>query len=126
MRARNGLLTAALCAAMASGCASRGERPTEQLTQARTLIEQAARGGAAQLAPAELERARSKLLAAENLANDKKNEDAQWLAEEAVVDAEYAVARLSTAKAERAAQAVQQGLDTLREETTREPGGERQ
>lgn len=119
MRARNGLLTAALCAALVSACASRGERPTEQLTQARTLVEQAARGGAAQLAPAELERARSKLLAAENIANDGKNEDAQWLAEEAVVDAEYAIARTSTAKAEHAAQAVQQGLDTLREEATR-------
>lgn len=109
---------------LAAGCASQGERPAEELARARTLIEQAEQGGAQQYAPAELERARTKLAAAESTA-DKDNERARELAHEAAVDAEYAVARTSAGKAQQSAQTLQQGIESLREEAGRNASGER-
>lgn len=119
---RTFLGTAALCGfVFVTGCASNAERPTQQLTEARTLIEHAERDGAPQLAAAEIERARSKLLAAESAAEDGEEEEARRLAEQAIADARYAAARTSAAKTRQSAQAVEESLEALREEAARAP-----
>lgn len=116
------MAAAMLCsAAFVAGCASNEERPTQQLTEARTLIEHAERDGAPQLAAAEIERARSKLLAAESAAEDGEEEEARRLAEQAIADARYAAARTSAAKAQQSAKAVEESLEALREEAARAP-----
>lgn len=121
MRARSkGMLAATLAAAaLATACASGGDRPTEELVRARTLVEQAESGGAQQYAAADLERARSKLLAAEDAAESGDQEEARRLAEQAMVDAEYAAAETARVKSERSAQELQQSIESLRGEAQR-------
>ena len=46
-----------LLCGLAGGCATQGPQPTEEMTRARTLIEQADRSGAQRYAAADLQRA---------------------------------------------------------------------
>ena len=97
-------------------------RPVEELTRARTMIEQAEQAGAQEFAGAELERAREQLRQA-NAAAEKKNEKdmdtARRMALQAASDAQLAAAKTRQAKAERAAQEVATGTQTLQQETDR-------
>jgi hypothetical protein len=113
-----------LVALFATGCGSEPKRPTEQLTRAQTLIEQAEKSGAQQYAAADLETARNKLQAANQAAEKGKQEAATQLATEAAVDAELATARAASGEARRAAEELGKSTDTLREETTRKPVSE--
>lgn len=116
-------LTPAIAAlALAGGCASSAQKPVEQLTQARTLIQQAERGGAQQHAAADLEQARGKLSRAEAASQEGDQESSLRLAKEAAADAELAHAKSSAAEARSAQQELEQGLETLRKETERMPG----
>ena len=76
-----------------TACASAPQRPTEDMTRARTLIEQAEKAGAQRYAAVELESARDKLRQADAAAKDGKQEIANARAAEAVADAELANAR---------------------------------
>ena len=117
------ILSLLLPLVVAAGCAATPERPVEELTRARTVIEQAEKSGATQHASAELERARSKLNAAEAAASDGKLESARQLAAEAALDAEFASALAAAAESRNAAEELEKSVEALRQEAARNPGG---
>jgi hypothetical protein len=110
---------AALGALLASvGCAG-APRPTAELAQAHSLVDQAEQGGATQYASADLSMARSKLQQAD-LEAQKQPEQSLRSAQEASADARVALARTNAAKAQAALRDVDASTQTLREETGRE------
>jgi hypothetical protein len=122
MPLRTGWTTAAavcICG-FAGGCATQGPQPTEEVTRARTLIEQADRAGAQRYAAADLQRAHDELSNADRATAEKKYEDARRYAESAAADADVATARAAAGEAQRAAQEVAQGNTTLRQESGRD------
>ena len=118
MTVRNGFLVTAAIGLLAAGCASQ-PRPTEEITRARTLIEQAEKAGAQRYAAADLDQAREKLKQADDAANDGKNDVARARATEAAANAELAGARATSGEAQKAAAEVQNSTDTLRREADR-------
>jgi hypothetical protein len=118
------LFVAALAAAaLAAGCASKPPRPTEEMTRAQTLVDQAEQSGAQQFAASELSSAREKLQRADDAADKGNTEAARRLAVEASLDARLAVAKTSSGKAQASAGEVNQSVETLRREATRNNGG---
>jgi len=115
------LIAVSAAVAFIAGCAS-SPRPTEELTRARTLVEQASQAGAQEFAPADLATAREELQRAETDANAGRQDDARRGAERAAVDAQLAAARASSGKAQRAAQEVTASVETLRREAARDTG----
>lgn len=113
------LIPAAVLAAALTACAGTPERPTADLTRAQTLIQQAEEQGAQQFAAADLERAREKMRQAQAAVDDEEMAEAQRLAAEAAVDAEYAAVKAGSGEARQAAQEIDRGLETLREEASR-------
>ena len=101
----------------AAACASTPP-PTEQVAAARMMLTQA-QPAAAKEAPAELHSAQTKLAAAEAAMQRGEYERAQWLAEEAEVDARLAWTAGENARAQRAAAEIDQGMQTLRDELER-------
>ena len=118
MRSRIGLVIA-IGAAILAGCATHTQRPTPEIARAQTLIEQAEKAGAQQFAAAQLEQARTKLSEAD--AADRKGdyEVARDRATEAGADAELAVALANSGEAQRSAEEVAKGTETLRGEAQR-------
>lgn len=102
-----------------AGCATQGPIPTEQLTKARALVEQADKADAQRYAPADLQRAHDELSNAEKAVNDRKYDDARRYAEDAQVDADLASARASSGEAQHAAHEVSRSIDSLRQESER-------
>src|SRR5215469_14037952 len=98
----------ALLAFGALGCATQGAKPTEEMTRARAVIEQADKGNAQRYAAADLQKAHDELRSAET-ANDARS-----YAEAAEVDADVATARGNTGDAQRAAREVEKSNETLR------------
>lgn len=119
MSPRSAFLTFIL-AALATGCGGEIKRP-EQLTRAQTLIQQAEKSGANRYAATELEQARNKAQAADKAAEKGNEEAATQLSTEAVLDAEYALARAAAGEAQKAAEEVGKSTEALREEATRKP-----
>jgi hypothetical protein len=120
MALRLGLIsTTVLLCGLASGCATEGPPPTEEVTRARAVIEQADKAGAQRYAAADLQRAHDELSDAEKANADGKFSDARRYAESAEVDADLATARASDGEAERAATEVAQANETLRQESGR-------
>lgn len=112
---------AALFVAVASlaGCASDPPRPEEQLARADASLAQAEQAGARQYSGAEFDLARDKAREARRLADKGDNATARVLAEQAELDAEFASAQSRAKTTQKAANEVQAGTQTLREETTR-------
>jgi chromosome segregation ATPase len=106
-------------AALVAGCATEGNIPTQQLTQARTLVEQADKANAQRYAPADLQRAHDELSSADKAVTDHKYDDARRYAEKAQVDADLASARASNGEAQRAAQEVNRSIESLKQESER-------
>jgi hypothetical protein len=104
---------------LAAGCATQGPIPTEQLTKARALVEQADKADAQRYAPADLQRAHDELSSADKAVNDHKYDDARRYAENAQVDADLASARASSGEAQHAAREVDRGIDSLKQESER-------
>jgi hypothetical protein len=120
MPLRAGYLPAAvLVCGFAGGCATQGPQPTEEMTRARTLIEQADRSGAQRYAAADLQRAHDELNSADRANAEKKYEEARRYAEAAAADADVAAARAAAGEAQHAAQEVAQSNETLRQESGR-------
>jgi hypothetical protein len=109
----------ACTALLIAGCATKVERPTQEITRATTLIEQAEKAGAQRYAAAELQQARDKVAQADAAATEGKGELALRLATEATLDAELANARTASGEAQRSAEEVRRSTETLREEATR-------
>jgi hypothetical protein len=121
MALRSGIITVAVClCGLAGGCATQGPQPTEEMTRARTLIEQADRAGAQRYAAADLQRAHDELNNADKANAEKKYDDARRYAASAAADADVAVARAGAGEAQRAAEEVAQSNATLRQESARD------
>jgi hypothetical protein len=114
-----GVAAAATLAVVVASCSS-GPKPTGELAEAHTLVSQAEQSGAQQFASINLESARSELRQADQDAASDKPVLASRLAQEASVDAELALARTRSAKAEQALQQVNTGTETLRSESERQ------
>ena len=119
MRPSTMLPAAAVVCGFVAGCATQGPQPTEELTKAHTLIQQAEKAQAQRYAAPDLQRARDELSSAE-VANTKGDYDvARSYAESAAADADVATARASAGEALRAAHEAQQGNSVLQQETER-------
>src|ERR1700691_6252285 len=116
---QSGVAAAATLLVAPASCSS-GPKPTAELTEAHTLVSQAEQSGAQQFASINLEAARSELRQADQDAAGDKPVLATRLAQEASVDAELALARTRSAKAEQALQEVNSGTATLRSESERQ------
>jgi hypothetical protein len=101
------------------GCATQGPQPTDEMTRARALIEQADKAGAQRYAAADLQKSHDELSNAERANNEKKYNEARRYAEAAEADADVATARASAGEAQRAAHEVMQGNETLQQESDR-------
>lgn len=100
-------------------CASGPPVPTEQLAVSAAAIDQAVSAGAAELAPAELAAARDKLARAKDAVRADENLQARMLAEQSQADAQLAVTKARSTKAEKAAAALSEDRRVLREEMQR-------
>jgi outer membrane PBP1 activator LpoA protein len=114
-----GVAAAAALLVAAVGCSS-GPRPNPDLTGAHTLVSEAEQSGAQRYASLNLEAARTELKQADQDAASDKPVLATRRAQEATVDAELALARTRSAKAEQALQEVDSGTATLRSESERQ------
>jgi hypothetical protein len=108
------------------GCAggnrvSRADIPAYEndLANARASLAEAEQAGAAEFGNAQLALARDKLRAAEQAADDGDIERAQWLAVEADLDADVAVAITRNRKTQQLVTEVRAGLETLEDELRR-------
>ena len=112
-----------LLGCIVAGCASESAIPTDELARARTVIEQADKGGTAQrYAAADLQRAHDELGDAERYNSERKYNEARAFADRAAVDADVAVARGNSGEQQKAAQDVANANAALEHETERNPG----
>ena len=115
--------TGALACIAACGCATEGPKPTEELTKAHSVVEQADKGNAQRYAAADLQRAHDELNSADRAVAEKKYNDALSFAQRAQVDADLANARGNSGEAQKAAQEVTQGTESLKQESERNDNG---
>jgi len=112
--------TGALLCLVSAGCATEGPKPTDELTKAHTVVEQADKGGTAQrYAAADLQRAHDELADADRLSGQGKNDEARAFAQRAEVDADVAVARGNAMEQQKAAADVAQANSALQQEVQR-------
>jgi hypothetical protein len=115
--------TGVLLCVVATGCASQGPKPTDELTKAHTVIEQADKGNAQRYAAADLQRAHDELSEADRADAKKEYKEARRLAQRAEVDADLAVARGNSGEQQKAAEEIAQSNSTLRQESQRNSTG---
>ncbi|MET0335498.1 MAG: DUF4398 domain-containing protein [Rhizobacter sp.] len=112
-----GILCASLLAVMAA-CASPAP-PTQQMALAEAAVQRASSMGTADLAPAELQLAKSKLARAKDAQDAKQFDRAARLAEQAQVDAEVAEMHAQAVRSRRAVQESENAAAALRDEVDR-------
>ena len=119
MTRRTGVTVAA--AVFMAGCASTPDvpAPTEQMAVSRAAVNNATSAGGNEFAPLQLKSAMDKMDAAERAMAEKNYGLARQLAEQAQVDAQLAGATARSAKAQKAANALEEGSRVLREEIDR-------
>lgn len=99
-----------------TGACASTKPPTQQLTQLETSIKQAEQIGADDYAPLEIREARKKLEEARALNAQEKYNDAELMAERAMVDAELAQIKTLSSKSQKAVQQLRESIKTLQEE----------
>ena len=102
-----------------AGCASTSA-PTQQMAVSRAAVSDAMSAGGNQFAPVQTRSALEKMESAERAMADKDHELALRLAEQAEVDAKLAAEMARSAKAQKAADALQEDIRVLREELERQ------
>ena len=105
-----------------AGCASTPPAmpaPTEQMAVSRASLNNANSAGGNEFAPIQFKSAMEKMEGAERAIGEKDYARARLLAEEAQVDADLAAAAARSAKARKAADAVQEDSRVLRQEINR-------
>jgi len=102
-----------------AGCASTTPAPTEQMAVSKAAVSNASSAGGNEFAPLQLKSAMEKMDAAERAMAEKNYVLARQLAEQAQVDAQLAGAMARSAKAKKAADAVQEDSRVLRQEIDR-------
>lgn len=125
MTFRAALIPATIAGALAAACATEPQ-PTQELTRARAVVQQADKTNAQRYAAADLQRAHDELNDADRSNAERKYGEARRYAESAEVDADVATARASAGEAQRAAHEVRQSNETLREESERNAQGNTQ
>jgi Domain of unknown function (DUF4398) len=105
-------------ALLLASCASTPP-PDARMAVATAAVAQATAAGGSEFAPAEMRMARDKLQRATLAVTAKDYAGADVLAEQAQVDAQLAEAKAESAKARKAADALQEGSRVLREELDR-------
>lgn len=111
------LAAVALGGLLLVGCA--GNPPDEQFAVTESAVRSAVSAGATQYAPVDMRNAQDKWKQAE-LAMQKENyEEARQLAQQAEWDARVAERKAQAAKAQKAVEDVQKGIQELREESMR-------
>lgn len=93
--------------------------PTEQMAVSRAALKNASSTGGNEFAPVQFISAMEKMEAAERAMGEKSYARARLLAEEAQVDADLAASAARSAKAQKAADAVQEDNRVLRKEIDR-------
>ena len=112
----------ALCIAMATlaaGCSSMKTPATADVAVSDAAVGNAAGAGGAEFAPVEMRSAHEKLALAHQAMADKDYKRADDLANQAQADAKLAQSKADSAKAQRAANALQDDIRVLREELNR-------
>ncbi|MET1077831.1 MAG: DUF4398 domain-containing protein [Pseudomonas sp.] len=104
-------------ALLLAGCA--GNPPTEQFAVSQSAVNSAVSAGGPEYAAVEMKAAQDKLSQADRAMQDQRYEEAKRLAEQAEWDARVAERKSQAAKAEKAVQDAQQGIEELREESLR-------
>lgn len=104
--------------ALLVGCAS-GKPPEAEIARSNAAINDAVSAGANDLAPMELKAAQDKLGIVQKAMADKDFDRARMFAEQAEADAKLAETKARSAKAQKAAAAVQDDIRVLREEMNR-------
>ena len=115
-------LAKVLCAAMVmtlAACASQKAPATADVAVSKNAVENAVSAGAADLAPEEINAARTKMMRANEALAAKDYKLARELATQAQADAKLAQSKANSAKATTAANALQDDLRVLREEVDR-------
>jgi hypothetical protein len=102
-----------------AACASDKAPATADVAVSRAAVANATTAGAADLAPAEMQSAREKLMRANQALAAKDYKSAQDLATQASADAQLAQSKANSAKATTAADELQQNIRLLREELNR-------
>jgi hypothetical protein len=100
-----------------AGCA--GSPPTEQMAVSKVAVTNAISAGGNEFAPLPLKSAMDKMDAAERAMSAENYPLAKQLAEQAQVDAQLAATTARSAKAQKAASALQEGNRVLRQEIDR-------
>lgn len=100
------------------GCASLPP-PTEQLAVSKSALANAVSAGGNEYAAVEMRSAQEKMERANQAVAKEDYENARWLAEEAQADARLAEKKSHSAKAQKAAIAMQDDIRVLREEINR-------
>lgn len=109
---------AVVAGVLMAGCASTSA-PTEQMAVSRAAVSNAMSAGGNQYAPVQFRSASEKLEAAERAMAAKDYELALRLAEQAEVDATLSAEMARSAKAQKAADALQEDIRVLRQEIER-------
>jgi hypothetical protein len=102
-----------------AACASDKTPATADVAVSRAAVANATTAGAADLAPAEMQSARDKLMRANQALAAKDYKTAQDLATQASADAQLAQSKANSAKATAAADELQQNIRLLRDELNR-------
>lgn len=113
------LLAVAAVLSLAACAGSQKAPATADVAVSRNAVDNAVSAGAADLAPAEINMARSKMMRANQALAAKDYVLARQLATEAQADAKLAQSKASSAKANAAANALDADLRVLREEVDR-------
>jgi hypothetical protein len=104
---------------MLAACSSMKTPATADVAVSKAAVESAASEGGVEFAPVEMAAAREKMRLANVAMTQKDYELAMSLANQAQVDAKLAQSKASSAKAQSAANALQEDIRVLREELSR-------
>lgn len=108
-----------LAAVLAVGCSSLKTPATADVAVSKAAVDNAASAGGVQYAPVEMMAARDKMALANKAMADKDYKLARELAAQAEVDAKLAQSKANSAKAQAAANALQDDIRVLRTELER-------
>ncbi len=105
-------------ALLMAGCASM-PAPTEQMAVSKAAVTSAVSAGGNEFASIEMKAAQEKLERATQALEKEDYENARWLAEQAQIDATLAEKKAQSAKAQKAANVIQNDIRILSEEINR-------
>lgn len=100
-------------------CASPGTPPTAQISQAELAVESASQSQAGEYAPLELRQAQEHMREARQSVDKEAFEEAERLAEKAIVEAQLAQAKAEAQVALNALDEVRDNINTLQQEGQR-------